>query len=124
MQLALDAIERSETGEKADVLKALFDTKDRESVLGTYSIDDNGDTTLTDMALERVENGQLKFDKVVKASPRAPLRRPDGRRATGEPARAVRRPSRTSTRRWSCAGRCCATGSCRRPTRRAGAVTA
>ena len=66
MQLALDAIERSGTGEKADVLKALFDTKDRESVLGTYSIDDNGDTTLTEMAIETVENGELKFDKVVK----------------------------------------------------------
>ena len=35
----------------------------------------------------------------------------------------ARRSSRTSTRRWSCAGRCCATGSCRRRTRRAGAVT-
>ncbi len=53
MRLALDAIERSETGEKADIVKALFDTKDRESVLGTYSIDDNGDTSLTDRSLER-----------------------------------------------------------------------
>ena len=65
MNLALDAIARSKTGEKADVLKALFATKDRKSVLGTYSIDKNGDTTLTDMAMETVENGQLKFDKVV-----------------------------------------------------------
>ena len=32
MQLALDAIQRSKTGEKADVLKALFATKDRDSV--------------------------------------------------------------------------------------------
>ena len=66
MRLALDAIERSGTGEKADVLKALFATKDRQSVLGTYSIDENGDTTLTDMALDGVENGQLTFEKVVK----------------------------------------------------------
>ena len=66
MSLALDAIERSGTGEKADILKALFDTKDRQSSLGTYSIDANGDTTLTEMALERVENGQLTFEKVVK----------------------------------------------------------
>ncbi|MDA0169610.1 branched-chain amino acid ABC transporter substrate-binding protein [Solirubrobacter taibaiensis] len=65
MKLALDAIERSKTGEKADVLKALFATKDRQSVLGTYSIDGNGDTSLTDMAIETVENSQLKFDKVV-----------------------------------------------------------
>jgi branched-chain amino acid transport system substrate-binding protein len=67
-RLALDAIERSGTGEKADIIKALFDTKDRQSVLGTYSIDHNGDTTLTDMALESVENGQLKFVKVVKGA--------------------------------------------------------
>ena len=36
------------TGDKADILAALFDTSDRESVLGTYSIDENGDTTLSD----------------------------------------------------------------------------
>jgi branched-chain amino acid transport system substrate-binding protein len=68
MRLALDAIQRSETGEKAEVLQALFDTEDRQSVLGTYSIDDNGDTTLTDMALESIENGRLKFEKVIKGA--------------------------------------------------------
>ena len=66
MALALDAIKRSGTGDKADVLKALFDTKDRESVLGKYSIDPNGDTTLTDLAIDTVQNGKLKFNKVVK----------------------------------------------------------
>jgi branched-chain amino acid transport system substrate-binding protein len=68
MRLGLDAINRSGTGEKADVLKALFDTKDHQGVLGTYSIDENGDTTLTDLALDSVQNGQLKFDKVVKGA--------------------------------------------------------
>src|SRR3712207_2130646 len=42
-RLALDAIERAGSANKEDVLKALFDTKDRQSVLGTYSIDENGD---------------------------------------------------------------------------------
>ena len=37
-------------------------------MLGTYSIDDNGDTTLTDRSLETVEDGQLTFEKVVKGS--------------------------------------------------------
>ena len=49
MHLALDAIERSEhrrEGRRAS--RPLFATKDRASVLGTYSIDENGDTTLTD----------------------------------------------------------------------------
>jgi branched-chain amino acid transport system substrate-binding protein len=68
MRLALDAIQRSGTGDKADILKALFDTENRQGVLGTYSIDDNGDTTLTDLALESVENGELKFEKVVKGA--------------------------------------------------------
>ena len=67
MNLALDAIERSGDGSKENVLEALFDTKDRESVLGTYSIDENGDTTLTDYGLYTVEGGELTFDKTIKA---------------------------------------------------------
>lgn len=67
MRLALDAIERSGTGEKADIVKALFDTKDRESVLGTYSIDENGDTTLTDYGVYTIKDGELTFDSTIKA---------------------------------------------------------
>jgi branched-chain amino acid transport system substrate-binding protein len=67
MNLALDSIERSKTGDKADIIKALFATKDRNSVLGTYSIDENGDTTLTDYGLYAVKDGNLVFDKTVKA---------------------------------------------------------
>src|SRR4051794_29115987 len=67
MRLALDAIDRSKTGEKADIIKALFATKDRASVLGTYSIDENGDTTLTDYGIYSVKDGELTFDKTVKA---------------------------------------------------------
>jgi branched-chain amino acid transport system substrate-binding protein len=68
MQLALDAIRRSQTGAKADIVKALFATRDRHSALGTYSIDSNGDTSLTEMALETVKDGQLKFIKVIKGA--------------------------------------------------------
>jgi branched-chain amino acid transport system substrate-binding protein len=67
MRLALDAIQRSKTGTHEDVVKALFDTKDRESVLGTYSIDENGDTTLTDYGVYTIANGKLKFDSTIKA---------------------------------------------------------
>jgi len=68
MRLALDAIERSGTGKKEDVLKALFETKDRSSVLGTYSIDENGDTSLTDYGIYSIDGGELKFDKTIKAA--------------------------------------------------------
>jgi branched-chain amino acid transport system substrate-binding protein len=67
MRLALDAIERSGTGEKADIISALFDTTDRQSVLGTYSIDENGDTTLTDYGVYTIDGGQLQFDETIQA---------------------------------------------------------
>ncbi len=67
MRLALDAIERSGTGAKEDVIAALFDTKDRSSVLGTYSIDENGDTTLTDYGVYTIDGGELTFDSTIKA---------------------------------------------------------
>jgi len=67
MRLALDAIQRSGTGSKEDITKALFDTKDRSSVLGTYSIDENGDTTLTDYGVYSIADGTLKFDSTIKA---------------------------------------------------------
>jgi branched-chain amino acid transport system substrate-binding protein len=67
MRLALDAIERSGTGEKADILSALFETTDRQSVLGTYSIDENGDTTLTDYGVYAIDGGVLEYDRTIKA---------------------------------------------------------
>jgi branched-chain amino acid transport system substrate-binding protein len=69
MRLALDAIKRSGDGSKEKVLEAIFNTKDRASVLGTYSIDENGDTTLTDYGVYDVKDGELAFNKTVKAQP-------------------------------------------------------
>jgi branched-chain amino acid transport system substrate-binding protein len=67
MNLALDSIKRAGSGDKEKILEALFATKDRKSVLGTYSIDENGDTSLTDYGVYKIENGELTFDKTVKA---------------------------------------------------------
>ena len=71
MDLILDSIEA--VGDKGGDRQAVIDqvlenTKGRESVLGTYDIDENGDTTLTDYGLYRIEDGKLVFDKVVKAA--------------------------------------------------------
>ena len=63
MALILDAIERagSRGNDRQAVIEAALNTKNRRSVLGEYSIDDNGDTTLTTEALFGVENGELSF---------------------------------------------------------------
>ncbi|MBA3302002.1 MAG: branched-chain amino acid ABC transporter substrate-binding protein [Thermoleophilaceae bacterium] len=68
MALALDAIKRAgEPVSRQKVVDAVLSTKGRDSVLGTYDIDENGDTTLTDYGLYKIENGELVFDKVLKA---------------------------------------------------------
>ena len=66
-RLVLDAIERAGSTDRTEILKEMFNTKDRDSVLGTYSIDENGDTTITDYGVYTIEDGALKFDKTVKA---------------------------------------------------------
>jgi branched-chain amino acid transport system substrate-binding protein len=69
MKVALLAIQNA--GDKGNdrqaVIDAFFKIKDRDSVLGKYSIDENGDTTLSDYGANRIEGGKLVFDKVIKA---------------------------------------------------------
>jgi branched-chain amino acid transport system substrate-binding protein len=69
MKVALLAIQNAgdKGNDKQAVIDAFFKIKDRDSVLGKYSIDENGDTTLSDYGSDRVENGKLVFDKVIKA---------------------------------------------------------
>jgi branched-chain amino acid transport system substrate-binding protein len=69
MNVAIEAIKAAgaDGADRAKVVEAFFAIKDRDSVLGTYSIDENGDTTLTDYGSNRVEGGKLVFDEVIKA---------------------------------------------------------
>jgi branched-chain amino acid transport system substrate-binding protein len=71
MSLLLDAVKRAgdNGNNRQDVINALFDTKNRQSVLGTYSIDKDGDTSITDYGLYKIVKGQPVFDKVIKATP-------------------------------------------------------
>jgi branched-chain amino acid transport system substrate-binding protein len=69
MSVALQAIQNAgdKGNDKQAVIDAFYKIKDRQSVLGTYSIDQNGDTTLTDYGGNRIVGGKLTFDKVIKA---------------------------------------------------------
>ena len=71
MSLTLDAIKRAAAkGEvtREAVVEQLFATKDRQSVLGSYSIDANGDTTLTDYGAYTIKGGKLEFAETIKAA--------------------------------------------------------
>ena len=69
MSLVLDTCEKlgPDCSDREAMIDALFKTKGRKSVLGTYDIDENGDTTITDYGVYTVKNGELVFDKTVKA---------------------------------------------------------
>jgi branched-chain amino acid transport system substrate-binding protein len=70
MKLVLDTCKElgPDCSDRQAMIDALFQTKGRESVLGTYDIDENGDTTITDYGVYRVEDGELVFDETVKAA--------------------------------------------------------
>jgi branched-chain amino acid transport system substrate-binding protein len=71
MAVVLDSIRRAgESGADRDsVVDAFFDTADRHSVLGTYSIDDVGNTTLNRLAGYRAVHGRPVFTTDLSVTP-------------------------------------------------------
>jgi branched-chain amino acid transport system substrate-binding protein len=69
MTLVLDTCKQlgPDCSDREAMIEALFNTKGRESVLGTYDIDENGDTTLTDYGVYTIKDGELIFGETVKA---------------------------------------------------------
>jgi hypothetical protein len=72
MSLMLRAIARAtEHGtrrpNRTKVTRELFSTRDRTSVLGNYSIDSSGDTTLRRFGSYTVSGGRLRFFRAVEA---------------------------------------------------------
>jgi branched-chain amino acid transport system substrate-binding protein len=68
MKLGLDTVASlgPDGSDKSAVLDALFNTKDRNSVLGKYGFDENGDTTLTSYGLYKVDSsGNPVFFKTL-----------------------------------------------------------
>jgi branched-chain amino acid transport system substrate-binding protein len=47
------------------VVSALLHTQNRHSVIGTYSINAQGDITLASYGLYRISSGRLVFSKVL-----------------------------------------------------------
>lgn len=60
-KVALDAIQRAGKKDRAAILEAVAQTKDFEGGLGTWSFDENGDTSLKVMSGQIVRNGQFEF---------------------------------------------------------------
>jgi len=72
MSLMLSAIARAtddgtEPAQRSKVRAAIFSTRGRRSVLGTYSIRPDGDTTLRRYGVYRIVGGRLRFWKEIDA---------------------------------------------------------
>ena len=69
MGLVLDAIKRAgdQGNDRAAVLEQIMSTKDRQSPIGTYSITDTGDTTLTNYGVYGIKDGSLDYIEAVEA---------------------------------------------------------
>jgi|GEM_PF-58661 len=64
MSVVLDALDSlgSDANNRADVIEAVFAIEDRESALGNYSIDANGDTNLPYYGGYRIADGEFVYD--------------------------------------------------------------
>jgi branched-chain amino acid transport system substrate-binding protein len=68
----LDAIqttyEKDGEGTREGVRREVFATEDYKGVLGTWSFDEDGDTALTKLSLNRVENGEFVYKRTIDAA--------------------------------------------------------
>ena len=70
----LDAIERASKDAGGDVpdrqavMEQVFATQNYQGVLGTWSFDDDGDTTLTKLSVQEVQDGEWRLDRVLDVS--------------------------------------------------------
>ncbi len=71
MSVVLAAIRRAgaEGNQRPAVIRAFFQTHERDSVLGRYSIQPSGDTSLSRYGVERIANGKLAFYRALEVSP-------------------------------------------------------
>ena len=65
MRVSLLAIERAEVKDRAAILNEMANVKGYEGIFGTWSFDENGDTTLKVMSANIVINGEFVFQGLL-----------------------------------------------------------
>jgi branched-chain amino acid transport system substrate-binding protein len=61
----LDAIDRAGGTDRAKIAEELFNTDVKDGILGSFKIDENGDTTLGTVTFFQVKNGEPTFVKTI-----------------------------------------------------------
>jgi branched-chain amino acid transport system substrate-binding protein len=61
----LDAIERAGGNDRPKVSEELFNTDIKDGILGSFQIDENGDTTLGTVAVNQIKAGESTFVRTI-----------------------------------------------------------
>jgi branched-chain amino acid transport system substrate-binding protein len=64
-RVILDAIQRANSSDRDAILQALAKTANYEGALGTWSFDENGDTTLKTLSGNTVKEGHFEFVRML-----------------------------------------------------------
>ena len=64
-RVALEAIRKAEKKDRAVITETCLAHKEYKGVAGAFRFDANGDTTLKQLTIMRVEDGDFKFVKVL-----------------------------------------------------------
>jgi ABC-type branched-subunit amino acid transport system substrate-binding protein len=67
-EMMLDAI-ASSNGTRAQVLENLFDARVDDGYIGDFTIDRNGDATLTTIGVYQIEHGRQRFKTAISPPP-------------------------------------------------------
>jgi branched-chain amino acid transport system substrate-binding protein len=94
-KVALDAIKRAGKKDREAIRQALMNTKDYHGVLGTWSFDANGDTTLKVMSGFVVKGGKFEFVQAL-LSEEAPGGSPQAAGSPGESPQSPASPGSSS----------------------------
>ena len=65
-KVVIAALKTAKSKDREALIQAVKTFKDFQGVVGTYSFDDNGDTSITTLSGNTVENGAFKFLKILK----------------------------------------------------------
>jgi len=74
MTLVLDAIRDSGArgNDRQTVIDRVFATRNRNAVIGRYSVEADGETTLSSYGVDRVSDGAAVFDHAIEIGPPQP----------------------------------------------------
>src|SRR4051794_2557106 len=68
MTVIIDGIKRAAKKDRAATRDAIMGTKNWDGVLGQWSFDQNGDTSLTEEGINQVKSGKFEYIKAVKSN--------------------------------------------------------